>query len=179
VRALQSYAASLFHFYGWGGNQLPPLVALWNGESGWNPLARNPSSGAFGIPQALPPGKMGALAASGNAAAQIRWGEGYIHSVYGSPAAAYGAWLSRSPHWYGGGGLISEPVLGVGLRSGSRYGFGERGPEMVIPARGGAQRIVLEIRGGQGEFEAFMGTMLRRFVRIHGGGSVERALGRP
>jgi hypothetical protein len=111
VRALQAYAASLFHFYGWGSNQLPPLISLWNGESGWNPRARNPSSGAFGIPQALPPGKMGALAASGNAAAQIRWGEGYIHSVYGTPANAYGMWLSRSPHWYEGGSW-SVPVTG-------------------------------------------------------------------
>jgi SLT domain-containing protein len=74
------------------------------GESGWNNFARNPSSGAFGIPQALPPGKMGAAAAGGNAAAQIAWGLSYIKSVYGSPANAYAKWLARSPHWYDTGG---------------------------------------------------------------------------
>jgi hypothetical protein len=182
VRALQAYAASLFHFYGWGSNQLPPLVALWNGESGWNPRARNPSSGAFGIPQALPPSKMGALAASGNAAAQIRWGEGYIHSVYGDPANAYGTWLSRSPHWYGSGlqgGIFTRPTL---------IGVGERGPErvsvtpMVMPGRGssaGDQRIVLEVRSGaEGRIVAAFLEMIRHEVRIRGGGDVQRALGR-
>jgi hypothetical protein len=39
---------------------------------------------------------------------QIRWGLGYIKSRpdYGSPAAAYQKWLSRSPHWYDDGGMI-------------------------------------------------------------------------
>jgi hypothetical protein len=136
VSALQRYAASLFGQFGWSASQLGPLIALWNGESGWNPLARNPSSGAFGIPQALPPGKMGALAASGNAAAQIRWGEGYIHSVYGTPANAYGTWLSRSPHWYGGGTRSAFPGLAV---------VGERGPE-IVSFRGG--ETVTPVTGG-------------------------------
>jgi hypothetical protein len=138
VRALQQYAASLFGQFGWGMSQLGPLIALWNGESGWNPRARNPSSGAFGIPQALPPGKMGALAASGNAAAQIRWGEGYIHGVYGTPANAYGMWLSRSPHWYGKGTRSAFPGFAV---------VGERGPELVN-FRGGES--VTPARGGRG-----------------------------
>lgn len=34
---------------------------------------------------------------------------------------------------YAEGGLLTEPVLGVGLRSGAGYAFGERGPEMVTP----------------------------------------------
>lgn len=92
-------------YYGWTGNQWAALNNLWMGESGWNNFARNPSSGAFGIPQALPPGKMGSLAASGNAAAQISWGLQYIKQVYGSPAEAYRRWLNRSPHWYDTGGL--------------------------------------------------------------------------
>jgi hypothetical protein len=33
---------------------------------------------------------------------------------------------------YGEGGLIQEPVLGLGV-SGHRYLIGERGPEMVMP----------------------------------------------
>jgi len=34
---------------------------------------------------------------------------------------------------YANGGLISEPVMGTGLRSGANYLFGERGPEWVTP----------------------------------------------
>ena len=44
-------------------------------EAGWNQYARNPSSGAYGIPQALPPSKMGAAAnpPQSNPGAQISW----------------------------------------------------------------------------------------------------------
>jgi hypothetical protein len=88
---------------GWIGAQWDALRSLWMGESGWNNLARNPSSGAFGIPQGLPPAKMGAAAAGGNARAQIAWGEDYIAGRYGSPIGAFSAWLRRSPHWYKAG----------------------------------------------------------------------------
>lgn len=90
------------NLYGWVGGQWNALDALWMRESGWNNLARNPSSGAFGIPQGLPPSKMGAAAAGGNAWAQILWGLGYIHSRYGTPA---GAWAHEvSAGWYDRGG---------------------------------------------------------------------------
>ena len=36
------------------------------------------------------------------------------------------------------GGLIAEPVVGVGLRSGSSYSFAERAPEWVVPTTGGS-----------------------------------------
>ncbi|HZC50888.1 MAG TPA: hypothetical protein VE441_00110 [Mycobacterium sp.] len=107
-RALQQFAASLFPRYGWSSSQLGPLVSLWNGESGWRWNALNGSSGAYGIPQALPASKMATAGADWrtNPATQIRWGESYIASVYGSPAAAWSTWLSRSPHWYANGGTI-------------------------------------------------------------------------
>ena len=35
------------------------------------------------------------------------------------------------------GGIISEPVVGRGMRSGSFYTFAERGPEYVVPTGGG------------------------------------------
>src|SRR5208283_3150679 len=38
----------------WGPSQFPYLNLLWERESGWDPAATNPASGAFGIPQALP-----------------------------------------------------------------------------------------------------------------------------
>ena len=131
----QAYARSRLSAFGWGASQMASLIALWNGESGWNRLARNPTSGAYGIPQALPPGKMGAAAnpPTSSAAAQINWGMGYIRSVYGDPANAFRLWLSRSPHWYGGGlsgGLFTRPTL---------IGVGERGPERVDVTPAGSQ----------------------------------------
>ncbi len=84
------------------GKQWSDWVALWDGESGWSEKAYNKSSGATGIPQALPGNKMASAGADWqtNPATQIKWGIGYIADRYGSPSAAYAAWLSRSPHWY-------------------------------------------------------------------------------
>jgi hypothetical protein len=75
-------------------------------EAGWNQFARNPSSGAYGIPQALPPGKMGAAAnpPQSNPTAQIRWMIGYIRGRYGDPIGA--AAHERAFNWYGKGGLV-------------------------------------------------------------------------
>ena len=86
--------------YGWGDDQFGCLVDLWNKESGWNVYAQNPSSGAYGIPQALPGSKMGTAGADWqtNAATQIKWGLGYIAGRYGNPC---GAWShSVSVGWY-------------------------------------------------------------------------------
>jgi len=91
---------------GWSGSEWTALEKLWTGESNWNPTAQNPSSGAYGIPQALPYSKMPKAAwpvsAGGHsdALSQIQWGLSYIQSRYGTPSNAYAAWLSRSPHWY-------------------------------------------------------------------------------
>jgi len=43
---------------GLGLDQFPCVDKLFTRESGWNYKARNPSTGAGGIPQALPPSKM-------------------------------------------------------------------------------------------------------------------------
>jgi hypothetical protein len=103
----QQYAQLFMKTMGWGPSQWPALKALWNGESGWNPLAHNASSGAHGIPQSLPASKMRSEGADymTNAATQIRWGEKYIKSRYGNPVNAYSKWLARSPHWYDSGGI--------------------------------------------------------------------------
>ena len=42
----------------WGDGDYDALVWLWNKESGWQWNATNPSSGAYGIPQALPASKL-------------------------------------------------------------------------------------------------------------------------
>jgi resuscitation-promoting factor RpfB len=86
--------------YGWVGQQAKDLNSLWTKESGWNNRAQNPSSGAYGIPQALPPSKMGALAnpPTSSAVAQIRWGLKYIKQRYGSPSAAWAHEVANN--WY-------------------------------------------------------------------------------
>ncbi|MCW2930131.1 MAG: hypothetical protein JWM19_1093 [Actinomycetia bacterium] len=66
------------------------LQALWNQESGWRYDAENPS-GAYGIPQSLPGDKMASAGADWQTdpTTQIRWGLGYIQSVYGTPCGAW------------------------------------------------------------------------------------------
>lgn len=86
--------------YGWGSDQFGCLVSLWDKESGWNVNAYNASSGATGIPQALPGSKMATAGADWqtNAATQISWGLGYISGSYGTPCAAWAK--SESVGWY-------------------------------------------------------------------------------
>ncbi len=96
----QQIAQGMLGSFGWSASQFSCLLPLWNGESGWNVSASNPSSGAYGIPQALPGSKMASAGADWqtNAATQIRWGLGYIRSVYGSPC---GAWSHEQAYgWY-------------------------------------------------------------------------------
>ena len=95
----QQIATSMLGSYGWSSSQFSCLDQLWNRESGWNPTASNPS-GAYGIPQALPGSKMASAGAdwATNPATQIKWGLGYIKSLYGSPC---GAWShEEASGWY-------------------------------------------------------------------------------
>jgi len=87
----QQIAMAMLGSFGWPSSQFGCLQSLWNAESGWNPTATNPTSGAYGIPQALPGSKMASAGADWqtNPATQIRWGLGYIKQVYGSPCAAW------------------------------------------------------------------------------------------
>ncbi|MDB5185583.1 MAG: hypothetical protein JWL85_106 [Candidatus Saccharibacteria bacterium] len=87
---------------GWTGGQWQCLYQLWQKESHWNHLARNSSSGAYGIPQALPGSKMGSAGSdwATNPATQIAWGLDYIagHKKYGTPCAAWNH--SQAVGWY-------------------------------------------------------------------------------
>ncbi len=86
--------------FGWGQDQFSCLDPLWSHESGWSTTASNPSSGAYGIPQALPGSKMATAGPDWqtNPVTQIRWGLGYIKSLYGSPC---GAWShEQGTGWY-------------------------------------------------------------------------------
>lgn len=86
----QQIAAGMLGAYGWGQDQFGCLDALWSTESGWNVYASNPSSGAYGIPQALPGSRMASAGADWqtDATVQITWGLGYIQGLYGSPCGA-------------------------------------------------------------------------------------------
>lgn len=118
---------------GFSENQWGALKTLWQGESGWNERAKNPSSGAYGIPQALPASKMKSAGSDWqtNAATQIKWGLGYIKSVYGTPSNALSKWNARSPHWYA-----------TGTNSASRGPaiVGENGPELIY--MNGGEKVV-------------------------------------
>jgi hypothetical protein len=89
--AAQSTAKAMLASFGFASSQYSCLYSLWEQESTWNVYAENASSGAYGIPQSLPGDKMASAGADWqtNAATQIRWGLGYIKSVYGTPCAAW------------------------------------------------------------------------------------------
>lgn len=115
----QNTAKLLLSKYGWDLAQMGALIKLWTQESGWSSSARNASSGAFGIAQALGHGDAGSAAPdgtneygaqyglteaeaqaanAGNARWQIEWGLGYIRDRYGSPDAAWAH--EQGFNWY-------------------------------------------------------------------------------
>jgi hypothetical protein len=91
---------SLLAEFGFDLSEMPALDTLWTRESGWNEKAYNSSSGAYGIPQALPGSKMVSAGDDWetNPATQIRWGLGYIKDRYGTPTAALAH--SDANGWY-------------------------------------------------------------------------------
>lgn len=109
VKQEQDYAAKQLQHYGWGQDQMPALIDLWNQESGWNPLAVNPgqiyngdpsslTNHAHGIPQSLGHSETDTDAWMRNYKAQIDWGLNYIKNAYGSPDKAEQHELAN--HWY-------------------------------------------------------------------------------
>lgn len=104
-------------------------------ESGWNPHATNPSSGAYGLPQALPASK---LAAAGrdwrnNPITQLKWMKNYVSRYGGGPGAA-AFW--RSHHWYANGGWADKL---------SFFGEVPGEPEVAInPRRNTADSLIAE-----------------------------------
>jgi hypothetical protein len=84
---------------GWA-NCWSSLLQLWTRESHWNERAHNPSSGAHGIPQALPGSKMATAGSNWetSSATQIAWGLSYISARYDTPCGAWNFWQNN--HWY-------------------------------------------------------------------------------
>lgn len=69
-------------------------------ESSWNVHAVNPSSGAYGLAQALPASKYSEFGSDwrNSATIQIKWALAYMTSRYGSPCAAWTFWQNHN--WY-------------------------------------------------------------------------------
>lgn len=78
--------------------QLQCLDYLWEHESNWNANAVNKSSGACGIPQALPCNKISKAKGSNSWQAQIEWGLDYIFSRYKNPCNAWNHFKNKK--WY-------------------------------------------------------------------------------
>lgn len=91
-------ARVLLQEYGIAASEFGCLDSLYSSESGWRVDADNPTSSAYGIPQALtathdlPEGYMT------SAEVQIRWGLEYIQGRYGTPCSAWSFKSSRG--WY-------------------------------------------------------------------------------
>lgn len=68
-----------------------------NKESRWNITARNTSSGAYGLCQAMPATKMSTAGSDweSNPVTQLKWCSGYASTRYGGWEGAYNAWLSK------------------------------------------------------------------------------------
>ena len=80
----------LLNEYGFSEKEYKCLNRLWTKESHWNYKARNKSSGAHGIAQALPASKMNVVSTDWrtNPVTQIRWGLRYISIRYETPCKA-------------------------------------------------------------------------------------------
>lgn len=105
-------------------------------ESGWRVNATNPSSGAYGLPQALPGSKMASAGSDWrtNPVTQLKWMKGYVSRYGGGPGAA-AFW--KSHHWYANGGWTDKPGI-----------FGEvpGEPEVAInPRRASAEQHIAEV----------------------------------
>lgn len=173
-----SYAQKLLaaHIYGWTMSQWPSWRSLGMGESGWRWNALNRSSGAYGIPQALPASKMRSAGADWrtNAFTQVRWMASYIHGRYGSPAHAWSSWLSRSPHWYDQGGWLM-PGLTMAYNGTGR-------PERVSPPGHSAgvtiSQLVLAFHGPVGSRHELENWLVSSFDQLQRQGRI-RVITRP
>ncbi|GGN29933.1 NlpC/P60 family protein [Streptomyces fuscichromogenes] len=69
-------------------------------ESGWKTTATNPSSGAYGLGQALPGSKMADSGSDwrANPLTQLRWMRSYVNARYGGACTAWAFWQTH--RWY-------------------------------------------------------------------------------
>lgn len=107
----------------WGSSQWPAFNALEMSEAGWNPRAQNPSSGAAGLAQALPPSKYppGAWPYTGlkSAMLQLKWMTGYIKERYGTPESAWA--FHQANNYYKEGGMLELKKGGSSLSKSMKH----------------------------------------------------------
>lgn len=126
----------------WGEAQWPYFNDLVQRESGWDPSAVNPTSGAAGLAQALPPSKYppGAWPYTGKESAikQLQWMVGYVAERYGTPAGAIA--FHNANNWYKQGGIVQKLARGgIGGSTyypGSLTGSGVHGQNWTIRGTG-------------------------------------------
>lgn len=159
---LQDYARSIMGQWGWGLDQWPALDRLVQAESGWNPHAINPSSGAWGLFQFLGKGPF-----DPDPLSQIRRGFDYIAGRYGNPAAAWNFWQGH--HWYNQGGIIPSMSADTGrlaLRPGVNAvynGLGRVENMAEVPGRGGGPIVgEMHIHPSEGMDERRLARLTRR-----------------
>lgn len=100
IPAAKAYAREQVSARGWSASEFQCLDQLFHRESSWRYTATNPSSQAYGIPQALPGHKMSSAGSDWrtNYKTQINWGISYIENRYDTPC---GAWEhSEKTNWY-------------------------------------------------------------------------------
>ena len=97
---MQQWAHDYLLANGYTEADFSATVYIINHESGWRVNATNASSGAYGLPQALPGSKMASAGAdwATNYQTQLKWFWGYCNSRYGSVQGAYNFWVAN--HWY-------------------------------------------------------------------------------
>ncbi|MDO4913457.1 MAG: G5 domain-containing protein [Bifidobacteriaceae bacterium] len=97
---MQQWAHDYLISNGYTEADFSALVYIISRESGWRVNATNASSGAYGLPQALPGSKMASAGAdwATNYQTQIKWFISYCNGRYGSITGAYNHWVSK--HWY-------------------------------------------------------------------------------
>lgn len=83
-----------------GTTQYNCIDYVWHRESSWNPTAGNPTSGAYGIPQAVPGSKMAAYGSNWRTSplTQVKWGIWYVNNRYKSACGALAFWQANG--WY-------------------------------------------------------------------------------
>lgn len=94
---MQQWAHDYLLSNGYSEEDFTATVYIITHESGWNVAATNPSSGAYGLPQALPGSKMVSAGAdwATNYQTQLKWFWGYCAQRYGSIQGAYTYWLAH------------------------------------------------------------------------------------
>ncbi|WP_293988251.1 NlpC/P60 family protein [Streptomyces sp.] len=111
TRAARTTAAPVAAAAPTGGSARRAAVAVFGGqygcaaeiiarESGWRTDATNPTSGAYGLAQAVPGSKMARYGGDWRTdpITQLRWMRSYVTARYGSTCAAWAFWQTH--HWY-------------------------------------------------------------------------------